>query len=107
MQTVQTDKTVAVEILKQLGGNRFIVMTGAKNFCCDNNSICFKLPGTLTKNRINYVKIKLNVMDTYDVEFVSIWGANIKTIAKVDGIYNDMLQDTVANYTGLYLGVIR
>lgn len=27
-------KFVATEILNQLGGNRFIAMTGAKNFAC-------------------------------------------------------------------------
>ncbi|HFN7312713.1 TPA: hypothetical protein ACHGUK_004268 [Escherichia coli] len=41
-------KFVATEILNQLGGNRFIAMTGAKNFTCfDENGesgLCFRLP---------------------------------------------------------------
>lgn len=98
-----TDKTTAIEILRQLGGNRFIAMTGAKNFYCDNNSMCFRLPSTITKDRINYVKITLNSMDTYDLEFISIRGEKIKTVSTFEGAYNDMLASVVADKTGLCL----
>ena len=38
--TQQTaNQTVPQEILKQLGGNRFIAMTGARKFFCDNNRL--------------------------------------------------------------------
>lgn len=97
------DKTVAIEILRQLGGNRFIAMTGAKNFFCNDNMMGFKLPSTLTKNRINYVKITLNSMDTYDLEFISIRGNSMKTVSTFEGAYNDMLVSVVADKTGLCL----
>jgi len=100
-----TDKSIAIEIYKQLGGNRFKAMTGASNFFCDNNSMGFKLPGTMTKDRINYVKITLNVMDTYDIKFVSIWGDKIKTVSEFNGAYNDMLQDIISDRTGLRLSL--
>ena len=98
-----TDKSVALEILRQLGGNRFIAMTGARNFVCDNNGMGFRLPGTMTKNRINFIDIMLNAMDTYDIEFKSIWGNHIKIIERIEGIYNDGLQDVIADRTGLAL----
>ena len=100
-----TDKNIAIEILKQLGGNKFIAMTGAKNFTCDNNSMGFRLPGTMTRNRINFIKITLNCMDTYDIVYKSIWGSKIKEIDSFDGVYNDMLQDVISSRTGLSLSL--
>ncbi|EFE7250305.1 hypothetical protein F9V24_27190, partial [Escherichia coli] len=62
-------KFVATEILNQLGGNRFIAMTGAKNFTCfDENGesgLCFRLPSNFAMKGINLVKIKLTFSDTY------------------------------------------
>lgn len=99
------NKAIAIEILRQLGGNKFIAMTGAKNFWCDNYTMGFKLPGTMTKNRINHIKITLNAMDTYDIEFISIRGGIMKTVERAAGIYNDMLQNIVADRTGLVLSL--
>lgn len=96
-----TDKTVAVEILRQLGGNRFIAMTGARNFTCDNNSMGFMVPGTMTKSRINFVKITLNAMDTYDLEFKSLRGNKITLVDTFEGAYNDNLVDVFESKTGL------
>lgn len=99
------NKTVANEILGQLGGNKFIAMTGAKNFYATNNGMGFKLPGTMTKNHINYIKITLNCMDTYDIEFFKIRAGVIKIIETFEGAYNDMLQDLISNKTGLRLSL--
>ena len=92
----------AEEVLKQLGGNRFIAMTGAKNFVKNDKdkSITFKLPKA--KGGINYVRIKLTSMDLYDVEFISARGTNIKTVAKEKGVYNDQLPSIFTKHTGLY-----
>ena len=100
MNTI-TDKTVAIEILKQLGGNKFIAMTGARNFTCDNNGMGFMLPGTMTKNHINWVSIKLNCMDTYDIEFKNLRAGKIKVIDEISGIYNDILVSVFEDRTGL------
>ena len=92
---------VGATILQQLGGNKFIAMTGAKNFIgIDDNTIGFKI-GRNAKG-VNYVKIHLNGMDTYDMEFLNVRAGNVKTISKADGIFNDMLQDTFTEHTGLY-----
>ena len=99
-----TDKTIAITILKQLGGNKFIAMTGANKFYAENNGMGFALPGGggFCRNGINYVKITLNSMDTYDMEFKRIRGTKITDVAKHEGIYNDMLQSTFTSETGLY-----
>ena len=96
-----TNKTVAIEIYRQLGGNRFKVMTGASNFACDNNMFICKIP--MKKDRISHIKITLNAMDTYDIDFISAYGGELKTISRHEGIYCDMLQDVVSSRTGLAL----
>ena len=92
----------AEEVLKQLGGNKFIAMTGAKNFVKNDSkrSISFKIPKA--KNNINYVTITLTPMDVYDVEFYSVRGINLKLVKKEKGVYNDQLQSIFTKNTGLY-----
>lgn len=104
MDTI-TDKSVAVEILKQLGGHHFIAMTGARNFICDNNMMAFKIPSTMTKNRISHIRITLNSMDTYDIEFLAIRGQNIKKVSEFNDIYNDGLRNLISSEIGLTLTI--
>ena len=74
-------------------------MTGSKNFGCTDNSMSFKLGRN--QGNITHVKITLNCMDTYDMIFYKIRGASFKEVAKVDGVYNDMLVDIFTQHTGL------
>ena len=92
----------AVETLNQLGGNRFIAMTGAKDFVRDDahQSITFRI-GRNAKS-VNVVKITLNSMDTYDMEFLMVRGADTFVRSKATGVYNDQLQDVFTEHTGLY-----
>jgi hypothetical protein len=52
---------VAETILEQLGGKRFIVMTGAKHFAADGNALRFRLPSNFAKSGINAVTISIVV----------------------------------------------
>jgi hypothetical protein len=92
----------AEDVLKQLGGRKFIAMTGAKQFVRDdkNKAIMFKIPKA--KNGINYIRITLTSMDLYDIEFMAFRGTNVKTVAREKGIYNDQLQSVFTKNTGLY-----
>lgn len=92
---------VATTILNQLGGHKFIAMTGAKHIVSLGEAIQFRLPSRFAKDGINLVVIKLNVMDTYDMEFMRIHGSSLKTISKSDGVYADMLQSEFTRHTGL------
>jgi hypothetical protein len=91
---------VAKEILAQLGGNKFVAMTGAKNLVDGGKFLAFKLPRA--KDGINYVKITLTSMDLYDIEFGKIRANQYNVVKKVDGIYNDQLQNIFTKVTGLY-----
>lgn len=93
-----TDKTVAVEILKQLGGNKFIAMTGAKNMGCDNTSMSMQI--MRNSKKVTHVKIELTVMDVYIMTFYNC-RKDLKIIKKCENVYNDMLIETFENETGL------
>jgi len=97
---------VAKTILAQLGGNRFAVMTGAKNLMhgADSNGspyLSFKLPSRFATNGINFVRVTLTPADDYKVEFVKVWGMNLKTIAVREGVYADTLRSVFTEATGL------
>lgn len=51
-------KEIAVEILNQLSGNKFITMTGAKNFVwLGKGSLILKQPSNFSRNSINLFRI--------------------------------------------------
>ena len=95
--------SVAQTILQQLGGNKFLVMTGAKNLVnhSKENALSFKLPSKFATDGINYVKITLQPNDTYTMEFGKVWGVKYKVIHTVEGVYCDMLQTIFTDKTGL------
>jgi len=66
----------AQQILSQLGGNRFIAMTGAKMFTQDQNALNFRLPANFANQGINHVRIELNGNDLYDIRFGKVRGLN-------------------------------
>lgn len=101
-----TDMTVANTILEQLGGNRFRVMTGAKNFIGDTKSLTFRLPGNgFCKDGINCVRVTLNPSDTYTIEFLKIRGMKVATVKTMSDVYSDRLRPLVAETTGLALSL--
>jgi hypothetical protein len=93
------DKRQGAELIKQLGGGRFIAMTGAKDFFIGPKGVVFKI-GRNSKN-VNYVRINLNSMDTYDVEFLSVRKFKEKVKSSAKGVYADMLRGTFEQHTGL------
>ena len=92
---------VAETILSQLGGNKFRMMTGAKNLAGDENSLSMRI-GRNSSNS-NYLKITLNAMDTYDMKFsrVSPKGGE-RSVIEYNGVFNDMLDDMFTAHTGMY-----
>ena len=93
--------TIAQTILQQLGGNKFIVMTGAKTLVAHENGLSFRLPTNFAKKKINYVKITLDANDLYTVEFIYIRGINMTAIVVHDDVYAEMLQELFTAETGL------
>ena len=98
---IMSNMTVAKTILSQLGGNKFRVMTGAKNFGGTEDSLSMRI-GRNSSNS-NYLKITLNMMDTYDMKFCKLTRKfEEKSVTEYNNIYNDMLTDQFTAHTGMY-----
>lgn len=101
-----TDMTVPQTILAQLGGNRFVAMTGASSFAGSSTMLTFRIP---QRNRAKAagVRIHLDADDTYTMEFIGSRGSFKKgnfapvTVAKHDGVYCTDLQRIFTQVTGL------
>lgn len=92
---------IAKIIFEQLGANRFVAMTGAKNFCQGSNSLQFDI-GRGATNKANKVRITLQTSDTYQIEFFYVRGVVCKTCGEaIRGVYADQLQSTFTAQTGL------
>lgn len=96
---------IANTVIQQLGGTgKLVMMVGAWNFIVGDNSISFRFKGSQVAN---YVKIILDALDTYNVEFklVNTQSGICEEKEKFSMIYNDMLVNTFEEYTGLYLSL--
>ena len=90
------------QLLQQLGGNKFIAMTGAKNLAVDKakNTLHMKI-GRNSKG-VSHLRIKLTGADLYDMEFLQVRAGNVKVKAKETGLYADQLQKMFTKHTGMY-----
>ena len=93
--------TIARTILDQLGGNKFRVMTGAKNFLDHGDALSMRL-GRNSSNS-NHLTIRLNSMDLYDVRF-SKWTKKFeeKSVKEYNDVYADSLVEVFESHTGMY-----
>jgi len=97
------DLQVANTILEQLGGRRFLVMTGAKHLAGTVDALTFALPRNAKK--VTHVKITLMPSDTYRVTFWKLGrGLNggLDVLGEEEGVYADNLQAVFTEGTGLY-----
>ena len=105
---------VAKIILEQLGGNKFVVMTGSKCLVGSLNGLTMKLAGN--KSGANYLRVELTERDDYKLIFWKITELKLKIengkivdfkseriteIKVVDGVYCDQLQEIFTSVTGL------
>jgi len=94
------NQEIARTILAQLGGKRFCVMTGARDFIAIEDGLFFSLP-RLPGVKINRVRIRLTPSDTYTVEFLRLYGTKMTTVSEVSDVYCDTLAATFEHATGL------
>ena len=107
---------IATTILQQLGGNRFIAFTGAKDFMTIDNGLRFKIGRNSSK--ANRIEITLNGSDLYDMKFIKHRPFSIRidhkrgevktieekteTVKEWNDVFFDQLQDLFTETTGLY-----
>jgi len=96
---------IANTILQQLGGNKFMVMVGAKNLAYGGEDGHAYLGMNIGRNKsgANYFRVDyMPDQDLYTVSFCKIRGLNSTRLKVVKGIYFDMLQDIFTDFTGMY-----
>ena len=94
------------QIIAQQIGSRAFLMLGASNLIGGENYLSFRIKGCPT---INTIKVTLNPMDTYDMEFQKVTrrgvDVRVKVVAEVNGVYFDQLCDVIESRTGLYTSI--
>ncbi|MFZ3481881.1 hypothetical protein [Sphingomonas sp. 3-13AW] len=96
-----TDLTVPRTTLTQLGGNRFVAMTGAKSFAGDSNSLTFRLPASMTKGRATGIRIVLTGNDDYTLETFKVVNHAVTRLELCECVYVENLRETFTEMTGL------
>ena len=92
---------VANEIYRTLGGNKFKVMTGARNMVSLENGIAMKIGRN--KTNANWMEITLNSLDLYDVAFAKLTRlGERKSLKEYKNVYNDSLVSLFESHTGMY-----
>jgi len=93
------NQTQALTIIEQLGGNKFKVMTGAKNFTFGSSGLTFKIGSNC--HRINAVRIQLEPTDVYTVEFLRASKKDVKVVSKHEDVYCSELRELFEKCTGM------
>lgn len=105
---------IASTILQQLGGGRFVVMTGSKDMIAIDNGLRMSLAKNGSK--ANRLEITLTPWDTYKMRFYrytsarystrggqfKIYPEKITEVKEYNDIYFDQLQELFTETTGLY-----
>ena len=100
-QSVNEARLDPKETIKQLGGNRFLYMVGAKNLAIDKprNELHMKI--MRNAKGVSHVVIKLTSLDLYDMKFLQIRAGKVKVKATEKGVYGDQLATFFKKHTGL------
>lgn len=91
---------IANTILSQLGGSRFVAMTGAKNLVGSASALQFDI-GRGATNKANKVRVTLGADDLYTVEFFHYRSLNLKPVGSREGVYADNLRAVFTDATGM------
>lgn len=115
MPRAENTRTVAKEILAQLGGKQFLMMTGCRDLVGDENSLRMRL--VKNKSKANFLQITLGGDDLYEMRFFYYREGRYKVLHKegkvveipekeeevkrFEGVYCDMLYSLFTEVTGL------
>lgn len=99
--------TTAQTIFQQLGGGRFVMMTGSKGFLDMGNALSCKLGGGAVgkdDQKVTHLRVTLDASDTYTVETLYVRGTSgVRIVESTDGVYCDNLRSVVEKMTGFAL----
>ena len=94
---------VANTILSQLGGNRFLAMTGARDLLGSEDSLTMRLPRG-AKSGITHIRVTLDPSDTYTMTAMKFNKRTLQmtTITAWSEVYADNIRGRFEDMTGLY-----
>jgi hypothetical protein len=90
----------AQTVIAQLGGNKFLAMTGARDFVRGSDDLRFRLP---RPSKITHFWVRLEADDTYTVEGGK-WNAKrleVVRIKRAEGVTGETLAPIFEQITGL------
>jgi len=104
--TQERQRAVAQTILQQLGGKRFIAMTGARDLYSDATGLRFALPARFARDGINRIHIALTDLDLYTLTAHRVRGRTgamptVTQCAEETHIHVEQLVATFERVTGL------
>lgn len=95
---------IAATIVKQLGGGRKLqMMIGLKQLINEPLGVTLVFPKPKHAGAVNRVRITLNGMDLYDMEFIRTRGSSQKIVKEFNDVYAEDLRDRFEDGTGLYI----
>lgn len=110
MYNDEESKQIARTIIAQIGG-QFVPMIGAYNLSSHKEgaiSFRFKVKAAKVNGKSpNWIKISLDPMDTYTVEYGRIHGLNFDILKKDEGVYVDVLRSGIEDTLQLRLSLGR
>ncbi len=89
--------SIGETIFQQIGGGTYFMLGGKCGLQLENG-LSFRIRGS---KEVNYIKITLNAMDLYDMEFGKIWGSKYTVKANHKNVYADMMHGLIEQETGL------
>ena len=103
---IETSLSIPEVILAQLTGSKNALgvlhaMIGAHSFAYDKRLIQFKWKAKSERTKANTVVIRLELDDTYTMEFWKIRGADTELLVSYDDVYNDAHKSVFERETGL------
>ncbi|MGE6114071.1 hypothetical protein ACLHZ0_20115 [Aeromonas salmonicida] len=100
---IAISREIAETIFSQIGGGRFLIMTGAKVLAIIPNGIAFSLPNDswYVKDGINRFEISLLPSDTYEMRGYKCRQKECELKTNVSGVYCDQLEEIFTVMTGL------
>lgn len=100
----KTANIIAQTIISQLGGGRKLQMfIGLKQLINEPNGVTLVFPLPNHPGAVNRVRITLNGLDLYDMEFIRTRGASQKIVKEFNNVYAEDIKDRFEEGTGLYI----
>lgn len=90
--------TTPETILQQLGGNKFVAMTGANTFVAGWNKLTMKL--TRNQSAATHLTIALQANDLYSVTFWKLRGVKVSTVIVFEDTEAAYLVEVFTQVTG-------